>query len=59
MDWLKKLLEKYGVSEETSAKMLADTEAEKYVPKHRLDEVTSAKNELQTQIAQRDADLSE
>ncbi|TPG75596.1 hypothetical protein EEL32_24010 [Brevibacillus laterosporus] len=61
MDWLKKLLQELGVSEEHIEKITGGVEEnyKGYVPKHRFDEINDTKKELEGQIKDRDKQLTE
>ncbi|MED1790329.1 phage scaffolding protein [Brevibacillus laterosporus] len=61
MDWLKKLLQELGISEEHIEKITGGVEEnyKGYVPKHRFDEVNETKKDLENQIKDRDKQLTE
>ncbi|MCR8983267.1 phage scaffolding protein [Brevibacillus laterosporus] len=61
MDWLKKLLQELGISEEHIEKITGGVEEnyKGYVPKHRFDEINDTKKELEGQIKDRDKQLTE
>ncbi|ALA07374.1 putative minor structural protein [Brevibacillus phage Osiris] len=61
MDWLKKLLQELGISEEHIKKITGGVEEnyKGYVPKHRFDEVNETKKDLENQIKDRDKQLTE
>jgi len=61
MDWLKQLLEQYGVVGEVVQNVVAAAEEKlkDFVPKHRFDEVNEAKKQLAEQLAERDNQLAE
>ncbi|MFB6364255.1 phage scaffolding protein [Paenibacillus elgii] len=61
MDWLKKLLEGKGLSEEQIKAITSGVEDNYrgFVPKHRFDEVNEAKKQLETDIKDRDKQLTE
>ncbi|QOS98119.1 phage scaffolding protein [Brevibacterium sp. JNUCC-42] len=61
MDWLKKLLQELGLSEEHIEKITGGVEEnyKGYVPKHRFDEINDTKKELEGQIKDRDKQLTE
>lgn len=59
MEWLKKLLEKHGVSAELINKVMEDTKDQNYIPKERFDEVNNSLKELKGQIADRDKQLKD
>lgn len=59
MDWLKKLLEKHGVSEENITAIMKDTGDNQYIPKSRFDEVNKEKKQYKTQVDDLDTQLGE
>ena len=61
MDWLKKLLEGKGLSEEQINEITkgVDENYKGYVPKHRFEEVNESKKELEKGIKERDQQLTE
>ncbi|AQR77445.1 phage scaffolding protein [Paenibacillus larvae] len=61
MEWLEKLLEGKGLTDE-QIQLIAGGVEENYkghIPKHRFDEVNEAKKQLETEIKDRDKQLSE
>lgn len=61
MEWLKKLLEGKGLTDEQIQSIVGGVEEnyKGYIPKHRFDEVNEAKKQLETDIKDRDKQLSE
>lgn len=61
MDWLKKLLEGKGLSEELIKSIVEGVEKnyEGYVPSHRFNEVNEAKKQLESDLKDRDKQLTE
>lgn len=61
MDWLKKLLEGKGLSDEQVKSIVEGVESnyKGYVPKHRFDEVNEAKGQLEQEIKDRDIQLAD
>lgn len=61
MDWLKKLLESKGLTEEQITAIVGGVEEnyKGYVPKHRFDEVNEAKKQLETDLKDRDKQLGD
>jgi len=61
MDWLKKLLEGKGLSEEQITAIVGGVEGNYagYVPKHRFDEVNEAKKKAETDLKDRDKQLDD
>ena len=61
MEWLKKLLEGKGLSEEQVQVIVEGVESnyKGHVPKHRFDEVNEAKKQLETDLKDRDKQLND
>lgn len=61
MEWLKKLLEGKGLSEEQIKAIVSGVEEnyQGYVPKHRFDEVNEAKKKLESDVKDRDKQLAD
>jgi membrane-associated HD superfamily phosphohydrolase len=61
MDWLKKLLQAQGMTEEQITAIVGGVEEnyKSHIPKHRFDEVNEAKKQLETDIKDRDTQLSD
>ncbi|WP_273483629.1 phage scaffolding protein [Desulforamulus ruminis] len=60
MEWLKRLLEGKGLSEEQIKAIVEGVEAnyKNHIPKHRFDEVNEAKKQLETDLKDRDGQLT-
>lgn len=61
MEWLKKLLEGKGLSDEQMKEIVdgAESNLKGYVPKHRFDEVNEAKKQLEADLKDRDKQLND
>ncbi|QHZ52166.1 phage scaffolding protein [Paenibacillus larvae] len=61
MEWLKKLLEGKGLTDEQIRSIIGGVEDnyKNFIPKHRFDEVNEAKKQLEADIKDRDKQLSE
>ena len=59
MEWLKKLLQKHGVSEEVVNKIIEEEKDNQYIPKSRFDEVNEAKKQLENDLKDRDKQLKD
>lgn len=61
MEWLKKLLEGKGLSEDQIKAITEGVEAnyKNHIPKHRFDEVNEAKKQLEADLKERDGQLTD